>query len=171
MALTYDVFKCPPGWVGVCASHKGLVRLTLPQPTEKAAREEMGAYLGQARNVSDLFTELAERLTRYFEGVRTDFPDVIDLSGATPFQRRVWRVARLISYGETRSYGWIAQQLHKPGAARAVGQALGRNPLPIIVPCHRVLAGDGKLGGFTGGLGMKRYLLALEKGKKTDAIS
>jgi len=74
----------------------------------------------------------------------------------------VWQATRLIPYGETRSYLWVAVQIGKPGAARAVGQALGRNPLPVIVPCHRVIAADGGLGGFTGGLEMKRRLLELE---------
>jgi methylated-DNA-[protein]-cysteine S-methyltransferase len=75
----------------------------------------------------------------------------------------VWLATQKILHGETRSYGWIAGQLGKPEAARAVGQALGRNPLPIIVPCHRVVSGNGGLGGFTGGLDMKKYLLELEK--------
>ena len=78
------------------------------------------------------------------------------------FQREVWEATRLIAYGEARSYQWVAGQIKKPKATRAVGQALGSNPLPIIVPCHRVLASDGKLGGFTGGLDMKKNLLHLE---------
>ncbi len=94
------------------------------------------------------------------------FPDELDLSTATPFQRQVWEKTRLIPYGETRSYSWVAEQIGKPGAARAVGQALGRNPLPIIIPCHRVVASDGKLCGFAGGLGMKRRLLSLEASAK-----
>jgi len=98
----------------------------------------------------------------YFTGQRVDFPDRLDLSGATPFQRGVWQAARLIPYGETRSYAWVAGQIGKPKAARAVGQALGRNPLPLIVPCHRVLAADGGIGGFSGGVEMKKYLLAHE---------
>jgi len=78
----------------------------------------------------------------------------------------VWQATRLIPYGETRSYLWVAVQIGKPGAARAVGQALGRNPLPVIIPCHRVIASDGGLGGFTGGLVMKRRLLELETSAK-----
>ncbi|MFH1003370.1 MAG: MGMT family protein [Chloroflexota bacterium] len=89
------------------------------------------------------------------------FPDGLDLSGATPFQRRVWGVTRLIPRGETRSYGWVAGQLGV-ASARAVGQALARNPLPVIVPCHRVVAADGGPGGYRGGLALKRRLLILE---------
>ena len=79
------------------------------------------------------------------------------------FRRLVWEATRLIPYGETRSYGWVAKQIGKPHAARAVGQALGKNPFLIIVPCHRVIAGDGTLGGFGGGLEMKQTLLEMEK--------
>ncbi|GAH65608.1 unnamed protein product, partial [marine sediment metagenome] len=90
------------------------------------------------------------------------FPDRLDLSGATDFQRKVWETTRLIPYGETRSYAWVAEQIKQPRALRAVGQALGRNPLPIIVPCHRVVASNGKPGGFTGGIEVKKRLLHLE---------
>ncbi len=157
--LHYAVFPTAAGWVGVCASDDGLVRLTLPQPSETAAR------LGEATSSPDYFQDLEARLRAYYEGEPSDFPDVIAPSVGTPFQRRVWETARRIPRGQTRSYGWLAAQLGQPGAARAVGQALGRNPLPVIVPCHRVLAADGGLGGFTGGLAMKRQLLALEVGQ------
>jgi methylated-DNA-[protein]-cysteine S-methyltransferase len=98
----------------------------------------------------------------YFSGRRQDFSDALDLTAATPFQRRVWLAARLIPYGETRSYCQLAASIGQPGTARAVGQALARNPLAIIVPCHRVLKADGRLGGFGGGAEMKRFLLSLE---------
>ena len=107
-----------------------------------------------------------ERLRIYFGGHKATFPDELDLSRATPFQRKVWEVTALISYGETRSYAWVAEQMGKPRASRAVGQALGKNPLPIIIPCHRVLSSDGKLGGYSGGLEMKRHFLSLEASAK-----
>jgi O-6-methylguanine DNA methyltransferase len=103
-----------------------------------------------------------KRFRIYLSGGKITFPDQLDLSGATPFQRRVWEITRLIPYGETRSYTWVAQQVDKPGAVRAVGQALAKNPLPIIIPCHRVLTIDGRLGGFGGEEEMKRRLLHLE---------
>lgn len=108
------------------------------------------------------FEDLAERLRAYYAGRKVDFPDELDLSTATIFQREVWEATKLIPYGETRSYKWVAEQIAKPKAVRAVGQALGKNPLPVIVPCHRVLASKGGLGGFGGGLEMKRFLLQLE---------
>ncbi|NQU10361.1 methylated-DNA--[protein]-cysteine S-methyltransferase [bacterium] len=88
----------------------------------------------------------------------------LDLSAGTDFQRRVWRTLRSIPFGETRSYAWVARRVGRPRAARAVGAACGANPVPVLVPCHRVVAGDGSLGGFSAGLGWKRRLLALEGG-------
>jgi methylated-DNA-[protein]-cysteine S-methyltransferase len=87
----------------------------------------------------------------------------LDLDGAGEFDRRVWGAAREIGYGETDTYGGIAARIGRPGAARAVGQALGRNPIPVIVPCHRVLRADGSIGGFSAGLDWKVKLLEMEK--------
>ncbi len=109
--------------------------------------------------------ELAEahrQLTEYFAGARRSFTLRLAPDG-TPFQHEVWALLRAIPYGETRSYGELAQALGKPGAARAVGSANGRNPLPIVVPCHRVIQTGGKLGGYAFGLDCKRGLLALER--------
>ena len=144
-------------------SSAGLVRTTLPQPSQREVYSWLGDSVSRATLSSPHFEGLRERFQAYFSGNRVDFPDELDLSGATPFQRSVWQTARLIPYGQTRSYAWLAGQAGSPGAARAVGQALGRNPLPIIIPCHRVLASNGGLGGFSGGLEMKRFLLNLEK--------
>jgi methylated-DNA-[protein]-cysteine S-methyltransferase len=105
--------------------------------------------------------QVAHELREYFAGKRKDFTFPIDASGSD-FNKRVWeRVAR-IPYGQTVTYGEIAREFEKPGAARAVGTANGRNPIPIVVPCHRVVAAGGKLGGFGGGLPLKRKLLDLE---------
>jgi len=87
----------------------------------------------------------------------------LDLSGGTAFQRQVWNQLRKLRSGETSSYGELARRIGKPGAARAVGGACGANPVPVLVPCHRVLASDGGLGGFSGGLKWKRLLLARER--------
>ncbi|MGD0779925.1 MAG: methylated-DNA--[protein]-cysteine S-methyltransferase [Dehalococcoidales bacterium] len=159
---SYIVFKMAVGWVGILGSPTGLRCITLPQPSEKQALTALGID-DKATPAKEYFQDLIRRFRDYFNGRRADFPDKLDLNEATPFQRKVWQAARRIPYGQTRSYGWIARQIGKPGAARAVGQALGKNPLPIIIPCHRVLSSDGGLGGFSGGLKMKKYLLALEK--------
>ena len=156
------IFNTDMGWVGILGSAKGLLRTTLPHPSAQEIRQLFGDSINQASRSPRLFQDLIQRLKLYFGGHRVNFPDKLDLSGATDFQRKVWETTRLIPYGETRSYAWVAEQIEKPGALRAVGQALGRNPLPIIVPCHRVVASNGKLGGFTGGIEVKKRLLYLE---------
>lgn len=160
--LKYFILDTDAGKVGIMASSGGLVKSTLPAESEEEVRLSLGEAAKTAARSPDIFTDLVERLKLYFSGRKVEFNDKLDLSGATPFRQAVWEKTRLIPYGETRSYLWIAEQMGKPEAARAVGQALGKNPLPVIVPCHRVVANDGSLGGFTGGLDMKRRLLALE---------
>lgn len=157
--LSYTVFDIGGSWVGILGSPSGLRRVIWGEPSEKQALISLnvnGAAKGQ-------YADLVRRFKDYFASKRVDFTDKLDLSGGTPFQCAVWQAARLIPYGKTQSYGWIARKIGQPGAARAVGNALGKNPLSIIVPCHRVIAGDGTLGGFTGGLKYKKQLLALEK--------
>jgi methylated-DNA-[protein]-cysteine S-methyltransferase len=160
--LKYATVNIGKGWVGMLASANGLMATTLPQSSAGEAKQQLGIGVNQAVFSLEPFADLAERLRLYFTGGKVNFPDELDLSGATPFQRRVWEKTRLIPYGETRSYLWVAGQVGNPKAARAVGQALSKNPLSIIVPCHRVIASDGGLGGFGGGAEMKRYLLRLE---------
>jgi methylated-DNA-[protein]-cysteine S-methyltransferase len=160
--LYYAIFRTPAGWVGVLGSEAGLRRLTLPHPSPTGIPHKLGISKGEATLSPQRFKDLVKRLRDYFSGHKVGFPDALDLAAATDFQRQVWAATRLIPYGQTRSYAWVAAQIGRPKAARAVGQALGRNPLPIIVPCHRVLASNG-LGGFGGGLQMKKRLLQLEK--------
>jgi methylated-DNA-[protein]-cysteine S-methyltransferase len=160
--LKYTVANIGVGWVGVLSSNSGLLRVTLPQGTAREAERLLGDRLREAVRADHFFTDLFERLKGYFAGQRVTFNDELDLSAATAFQREVWQLTRLIPFGETRSYGWLAERLGRAGAGQAVGQALTRNPLPIIVPCHRVVAKDGGLGGYSGGLAKKRDLLRLE---------
>jgi methylated-DNA-[protein]-cysteine S-methyltransferase len=152
----------------VSASEDGLRRVTLPQESAAAALLRLGAA-GEAP--PDLFHDLETRLCAYYEGKPADFPDNLDPAVGTLFRRQVWEAARRIPYGETGSYGKLAAQIGKPGAARAVGNALGRNPFSVIVPCHRVVAAGG-IGGFSGDGGpeMKRRLLALEAGEPQAVV-
>ncbi|MFP4088433.1 MAG: methylated-DNA--[protein]-cysteine S-methyltransferase [Desulfobacteraceae bacterium] len=106
--------------------------------------------------------EVILQLEAYFNGTRRTF-DLHPAPEGTPFQLTVWKALSHIPYGETLSYGELAEKIGKPGAARAVGGAVGRNPLPIVLPCHRVIGSDGSLTGFGGGLDRKRALLSLEK--------
>ncbi len=109
---------------------------------------------------------VARELIQYFEGVRTEFTFPVHLAGSA-FERRVWSALKRIPYGQTRTYGEVARAIGRPGAARAVGTANGRNPVPIVIPCHRVVAAGGKLGGFGGGLSLKKDLLRLEASHST----
>ncbi|MCC7354491.1 MAG: methylated-DNA--[protein]-cysteine S-methyltransferase [Anaerolineae bacterium] len=161
--LDFTVFATSLGWVGVVISERGVVALNLPRPTLEAALARVLAEYPHARLLpEDEVAGVVLQIRQYLDGKRATFQVAIDLSGHTPFQLRVWETALGIPYGETRSYAWVAQQIGKPRAARAVGQALGANPVPMIVPCHRVLASDGSLGGYGGGLPMKERLLTME---------
>ena len=119
---------------------------------------------------TQLSGQQAADVAAYFAGELTDFDIELDFAG-TEFQRRVWTALLTIPYGQTRSYGEIAEQIGAPGAARAVGLANGHNPIAIIVPCHRVIGANGSLTGFGGGLGRKRTLLELEKQKVSMALT
>jgi methylated-DNA-[protein]-cysteine S-methyltransferase len=161
-AVYYTIFNTSAGWLGIVGSAAGLLRVTLPRRSAEEIKQQLGDNVNHAVLSSEPYEDLMERLKAYFAGHKVDFPDRLDLSAATDFQRKVWEATRLIPRGETRSYTWVAERIGKPGAVRAVGQALGRNPLPIIIPCHRVLASNGELGGYSGGLEMKMSLLAVE---------
>ena len=116
----------------------------------------------QLRN-TPLLAQAVDQLEAYFSGERTTFDLPLDAEG-TVFQRSVWEALRRIPYGETRSYGQIAEAIGKPKAGRAVGMANHRNPIAIIIPCHRVIGSDGSLVGYGGGLNVKTFLLRLEQG-------
>lgn len=155
MTLWYADLPSPVGNLRIVASPKGLREL-------HASAKPPPAPAGAVRDAAAT-TRYAGALQRYFAGdVRALDNIPLDVVSGTPFQRQVWDALRTIPYGETRSYAWLAGAVGKPGAARAVGQANGANPVAIVVPCHRVVAADGGIGGYAGGIGMKRSLLALE---------
>jgi methylated-DNA-[protein]-cysteine S-methyltransferase len=158
----FTVFNTPLGWMALLASPNGITSLTLPYPTEKAAAEAISTGKEAMRAGKDCFLEAISQIQQYMSGKPVKFTMELDLSAGTAFQQQVWSCCRNIPYGKTRSYSWIAHQVGKPSAARAVGNALNKNPIPIIIPCHRVIAADGSIGGYGGGLSVKRELLALE---------
>jgi methylated-DNA-[protein]-cysteine S-methyltransferase len=164
--LKLVLFDTCRGWMGAVSSLKGLKQIILPQ---KSREEVLSTLKGDYSLVDDadaLFNDLPQRLQCYLSGEPVDFPDRLDFEGTTVFRQKVWIAAQAIPYGETRSYAWISGKLgYDSRASRAAGQALGKNPLPIIIPCHRVLNAGGGLGGFSAGLELKRYLLRLESGK------
>jgi methylated-DNA-[protein]-cysteine S-methyltransferase len=156
------IFQTELGWVGVASSTLGLQRFILPQSSFADVCQKLGIELKPDSELPESLRSISDRLKLYFNGYKILFLDELDLSGGTEFQRKVWKATRLIPYGETRSYSWIAERIGNHNAVRAVGQALGENPLPIIVPCHRVLGKNGGLGGYGGGIDLKGYLLWLE---------
>ena len=173
-AMNYICFKSSFGWVGVAKSDRGIARVTFGAPTDAAVTDRLrngshgkrGLYPLTSNPLDPELSAAAELLTKYFNGVPVDFDIKLDLSTGTPFQRSVWETALRIPYGQVQSYGWIAREIANPNAVRAVGGAMGANPLAIIVPCHRVLRSDGGLGGYAGGLHWKRKLLAMERETK-----
>jgi methylated-DNA-[protein]-cysteine S-methyltransferase len=152
----------PIGRVLVAASEAGLVRVSFRR-TEASFVAELRARLGVTPIHSTAHTEdVVHQLRAYFAGERRTFDVQVDLSRLSAFHRRVLLAASRIPAGQVVSYGDIARRIGRPGGSRAVGQALGHNPLPIVIPCHRVVAAGGRLGGYTGGLAVKKKLLRLE---------
>ncbi len=148
--------ETPVGTLVLLASPHGLseVWLATSRSEERQADPEPAAlrHLEAAR----------QALVEYFEGGRQSFDDLSLAAEGTAFQLRVWRELLSIPYGETLSYGQLARRIGRPAASRAVGMANGRNPIPIIIPCHRVIGADGSLTGYGGGLAMKEWLLGHE---------
>ncbi|WJH35669.1 methylated-DNA--[protein]-cysteine S-methyltransferase [Paenibacillus sp. CC-CFT747] len=147
----------------VAATEKGICRITWPDETFEALQDWVTGKMPGAR-LEEAPEELRSRLLpieEYLEGSRRELPVRLDLRG-TPFQLAVWEALRQIPYGETRSYSDIAAAVGRPAAVRAVGTANGANPVPLLVPCHRVIGKSGSLTGFRGGLQAKELLLGLE---------
>jgi methylated-DNA-[protein]-cysteine S-methyltransferase len=158
MSLTYKMMESPVGKLKLVASDKGLVAILWENDRPSRVRLDEPV----ANENHPVLVETERQLSEYFAGKRKAFSIALDMRG-THFQKDVWEALRAIPFGETRSYGQLAKQLGNPRATRAVGAANGRNPVSIIVPCHRVIGASGKLTGFAGGLDTKAHLLSLEK--------
>lgn len=158
------VFKSLWGWMGISESDKGIRSIVLPKKSKRAVESELRAESNElVQQGASTRLEVARRqLLDYLAGKRSTFDVPLDFSQGTSFQRQVWRTLQRVPYGKLRSYQWIALRVGGPQYARAVGNAVGANPLPIVIPCHRIVAHDASLGGFSGGLPMKRKLLGLE---------
>jgi methylated-DNA-[protein]-cysteine S-methyltransferase len=157
MSYVYRTMKSPVGRLTLVGSDQGLAAVLWQD--DDPSRVGRGATAEDTRH--PLLRQAQQELEEYFAGKRRTFTVKLDPSG-TQFQNKVWKALRTIPFGETRSYGQIADQIGSRKAVRAVGAANGRNPIPIIVPCHRVIGADGTLTGFGGGLAIKARLLALE---------
>jgi methylated-DNA-[protein]-cysteine S-methyltransferase len=157
MSKQHTVIDSPYGPLTLVADHGVLCGLYMTDQRHRPAEETFGP------RDDTLFGEAEEQLEAYFKGELREFTVELRLDG-TEFQRKVWQQLARIPYGETRSYGQLAAALGNPAASRAVGLANGKNPVGIIVPCHRVVGADGSLTGYGGGLDRKRRLLDFERG-------
>ncbi len=157
------LFATDWGWWGVEASSRGIVQVVLPQRSPHQVRKQLGSVESSA---SLLAEEAARQIQEYLYGRRQRLTVPVDWELISGFARQILGACTQIAYGQTVSYSELARRAGKEGAARATGQALATNPVPILVPCHRVVCADGSLdgslGGFSGGLEMKRRLLELE---------
>jgi methylated-DNA-[protein]-cysteine S-methyltransferase len=155
--INYRTIDSPIGPLTLAGRDSALTNLRMVDQTYEPSRADW-------TRDDNVFADAVEQLNAYFAGELTDFDLELDLQG-TAFQQRVWEALLTIPYGETRSYGEIAEQVGAPGSARAVGLANGHNPIAIIVPCHRVIGATGKLTGYGGGIDRKLTLLELEKSR------
>ncbi|MCI1049016.1 MULTISPECIES: methylated-DNA--[protein]-cysteine S-methyltransferase [unclassified Stenotrophomonas] len=156
MTLLFDRFDSPIGVLTIAGDERGLSHVLFPENRHPARGRDDWHY------APDALPEAREQLLQFLHGERNSF-DLELAPRGTPFQLRVWQALALIPFGQTWSYLQLAQHLGKPSATRAVGAANGRNPLPIILPCHRVIGSNGALTGFGGGLETKAALLRLEQ--------
>jgi methylated-DNA-[protein]-cysteine S-methyltransferase len=164
-ALRYHRFDTPLGRCGIAWTDAGVARVQLPEQDDRRAVESLERRGAVPAEPPPGIASTIRDVARHFDGDLRDFSAVaLDLSGVADFARRVYAAARRIPAGRTATYGEIAAEIGAPGEARAVGQALGANPIPLIVPCHRVVAASGGIGGFSapGGALTKTRLLALE---------
>jgi len=157
-------FESPIGTLRIASSEAGVAYLELPRASGRGFSGWLARHARGARREAAYAPnrEAIRQILEYLDGKRSAFELPLDLRG-TPFQRAVWDALLAIPYGETRSYGDMARAIGSPAAVRAVGLANGSNPVALVVPCHRVIAAGGKLGGYGGGLELKRRLLAMEQ--------
>jgi methylated-DNA-[protein]-cysteine S-methyltransferase len=193
--IKYTIFKTRWGYFGLAAADNAVMRTCLPLSNhEKVKRRILTSFLGQESSIEhrlssvalakeeasriefdkDLFKTLQNQIIAYFEVVRVDFRNVpVVLNELSVFTKRILTACRYIQFGQTISYGRLAKIAGSPGSARAVGNALAKNPLPLIIPCHRVLCSNGSLGGFSapGGINLKKRMLKLESFHRISTIT
>ena len=160
----HTTFVTSFGWCGLIKGKKGLKRIFLPEKNRKEVISKIKAFCSLSVFSKDGFEKEIKNIRAYFRGGNEKFSFFLDFSGSTNFQRMVWSEAAKIPYAQNRTYLFIAEKIGKKNSARAVGNALGKNPFPVVVPCHRIVRSDGTMGGFTatGGIKLKKEMLKLE---------
>ncbi len=166
-AMHYCLFDTDLGTCGVAWSERGLTRFQLPEADRRATERRLTLRIPSSRAETPpaQIEKAIAHVQRYMAGERVDFSAIaLDLAGVAPFYIEIYAAARRVGWGETATYGELARRAGAPGAARAVGQAMARNPVAVIIPCHRILASGNKVGGFSafGGTVSKQRLLGLE---------
>ena len=164
--VKYVIFKTKWGYFGLAGTESELCRTCLAEPTAESIKRRLLENLPDVEPDVGFFKALQEQIVGYFEGVRIDFSRVpVTLDGLSAFSKKILTVCREIRIGQTATYSELAKRSCRPAASRAVGGALARNPLPLIIPCHRVIRTDGTMGGFTapGGIPLKKKMLELEQ--------
>jgi methylated-DNA-[protein]-cysteine S-methyltransferase len=162
--MKYTIFNTAWGYFGLAADKKGLIRTCLPCPSRKIVEKCLLAGLNKPKFDKNLLKHLQKQIIAYFAGKPVRFDASLVLGNLPPFARKVLDACGKIPSGKTVSYSQLAGMIGKPRASRAVGSALAKNPIPLIIPCHRVIHADGSLGSFSalGGTSTKKKLLALE---------
>jgi O-6-methylguanine DNA methyltransferase len=157
----YAVYRSPLGPLYLLGSSKGLVSLCFTKQSFDLMLKQHFSGVKPVRSEQQ-FRSLVKQLDAYFKGRPVKFVFTADILSGTEFQRAVWGKLSELLPGQLTTYGSLAREVKRPKSSRAVGQAVGANPLPIIIPCHRVISSSGKLGGFTGGISLKKKLLSIE---------
>lgn len=163
--MKYDIFETEMGWIAVVMNDNGVLRMSLPERVFERAYDHVRPEIEHAELDPDAAIDVRAKVQAYCAGKDVDLTDIpIDMSAMSPFFKKAREACRSIPAGETRTYAWLAEQAGNVRAARGAGQAMAKNPVALLVPCHRVIGSDGELHGFGGGEGipMKARLLRME---------
>ncbi len=156
--IQYGKYLSPLGllWIGLYQNELCLISKDISNI------KKLNRFFSEFEEIEKLPLKLKKELDQYFSGKSKEFNYPLHFFSGTEFEQKVWKALQTIPYGETRSYAWLAKKIGNPQAVRAVGGANGKNQIPIVIPCHRVINSNGKLGGYSGGLSFKKKLLELE---------
>jgi methylated-DNA-[protein]-cysteine S-methyltransferase len=163
--LYYNIFKTHWGWFGLLGNDDGIIRTCLPMTNKEGVKSRLLSDISNAIPSKTAFSGLKKRIQGYYEGKKIDFSRTkVSLEGFTEFQRQVLMTLKTVRYGNKVSYGQLAQMSNNPSTARAIGSVMAKNPMPLIIPCHRVIKADGAIGQFSapGGVQTKKRMLELE---------